>query len=292
MVTILLSGGLGNQMFQYAAAKAVAVRLHTSLVFDTYALDKKTQTTKRNFELSVFDIDIEKRNTLKGKLLNKTYPYAQKYRKFFSVFGFYTDTLAIQYLPYIQEIKKGSVYMYGNFQNEKYFKEIESDIRRDFTFINPLTGKNFELYKKIKATNSVAVHIRRGDYLSNKNAAANFVTCDRAYYEKAIEHISRKIENPDIFIFSDDQEWVKENLNFDNHSATFVDWNKEEDSYIDMQMMSLCRHNVIANSSFSWWGAWLNPNPNKIVIAPDKWFLSEDKNKLLDDFYPKGWIKL
>lgn len=291
MVTVLLSGGLGNQMFQYAAAKALATRLDTPLVFDLYTLEKKTLATKRHFELGIFDIKAEKRNTIRGKILNKIFPFAQRHRKFFSLFGFFTDTAAILYQPSFESLK-GNITMLGNFQNEQYFRYIKDIIRKDFSLKEPLTGRNADLTKKLNTTNSVSIHIRRGDYITNKGAASNFVTCEKGYYDAAIDYILKRIPNPEFFIFSEDFEWVKENLNFGNHPVTFIDWNKEQDSYIDMQLMSLCKHNIIANSSFSWWGAWLNTNTSKIVVAPSKWFQDETKNALLDQFYPEGWIKI
>lgn len=291
MITISLSGGLGNQMFQYAAAKALATRLNTTLVIDLYTLEKKTQATKRYFELDIFDIQAEKRNTTKGKVLNKIFPFVQRHRKFFSLFGFFTDTAAILYQPSFESLK-GNITMMGNFQNEQYFKNIKDSIRQDFKFNKPLKGKNVELAKKLENVNSISIHIRRGDYITNKGAATNFVTCDKSYYDNAINYILKAVSNPEFFIFSEDFEWIKENLNFENHPVTFVDWNKERDSHIDMQLMSLCKHNIIANSSFSWWSAWLNVNANKMVIAPSKWFQDETKNILLDKFYPEGWIKI
>lgn len=291
MVTIALSGGLGNQMFQYAAAKALATRLNTTLIADLYTFSKKTKATSRSFELDIFTLEVERRNTLKGKLINKLHPYIQRHRTFFSHFGFFSDTYAMLYQPSF-EMLKGDITMQGNFQNEKYFKDIESDLRKDFSFRNPLSGKNKNIAERIKQTNAIAIHIRRGDYLTNKNAATNFVTCGKEYYDSAINHISEKVADPEFYIFSEDFEWIKENLNFGVYPVTYIDWNKGKDSYIDMQLMSLCKHNIIANSSFSWWAAWLNSNTNKIVIAPSTWFQSEEKNQLLNDFYPKGWMKI
>lgn len=291
MVNIVLSGGLGNQMFQYAAAKALAKRLKTDLTLDDHTFGRKTEATTRCFELHVFNIDYPVKPTLKGRFLVKIHPFVQTHRAFFRKFGFFTDTYAILYQPDFEELK-GNITMFGYFQNEQYFSNIASDLRNDFTFRKPLTDKNLALAEKIKSGNAISVHIRRGDYLTNRNAVSNFVTCDISYYIEVIEYISSHTDNPEFYVFSDDPDWVKNNINFVNHPATFVDWNKGDDSYIDMQLMSLCKHNIIANSSFSWWGAWLNPNPGKMVIAPDKWFQEEKKNDLLDNFYPKGWIKI
>ncbi|MDH6309842.1 hypothetical protein M2451_002213 [Dysgonomonas sp. PFB1-18] len=291
MVTLLLSGGLGNQMFQYAAAKALAKRLDTSLRIDTYSLTKKTQATARAYELDIFNIDVPLVSSLRGKCLIKLRPYVQQHRAFFQKFGFLTDTYAILYQPVI-ETMKGNITMSGYFQNERYFNNIASDIRRDFTFRKPLADSNLSLSERLKRINSVSVHIRRGDYLSNKSASANFITCDSCYYEKAIKAIAENVKTPEFFVFSDDHDRVRGNISFAGYPVTFIDWNKGSDSYIDMQLMSLCKHNIIANSSFSWWGAWLNANTEKIVIAPEKWFQDNKKNALLDNFYPEGWRKM
>lgn len=291
MVTVLLSGGLGNQMFQYAAAKALATRLNTSLTIDLYTFTKKTQATVRPYELDIFNIvTLPERSTLKGKLITKARPFIQKHRTFFQKFGILTDTYAILYQPVFESIT-GNITMSGYFQNENYFKDIVKVLRNDFTFKNPLIDNNLKVSDKIASSQSVAIHIRRGDYLS-QNSQSNFITLDKAYYENAIRFIISQIKNPEFFVFSEDFEWIKENLNFENYPVTFIDWNKGKNSYIDMQLMSLCKHNIIANSSFSWWAAWLNINQDKIVIAPDRWFQDEQKNKLLDDFYPEGWKRI
>lgn len=291
MVTAILSGGLGNQMFQYAAAKALSARLDSPFQLDIYSFSRKTKSTIRNYELHIFDISAPVALTTKGKLVTKFYPLIQKYRGFFQRLGIFTDTYAILYQPKSQDIK-GNVLLYGYFQNEKYFKSIENELRRDFSFKAPLAGKNLDVCKRVQGTNSIAIHIRRGDYLTNQSSISNFITLDKDYYERAIGHVLASFDNPEFYIFSEDFEWISENLNFKDYPVTFIDWNKGKDSYIDMQLMSLCKHNVIANSSFSWWGAWLNTNPDKIVIAPGIWFRSEEKNALLRDFYPEGWVMI
>lgn len=288
MVTALLSGGLGNQMFQYAAAKALAKRLGTSPAIDLYPLIKKTQATARPYELGIFNIDAPVVSTLRGKMLTKARPFVQKHKEFFWRFGLFVDGYAILYLPVFETIK-GNVMMSGYFQNEKYFRGAEADIRRDFTFRHPLEGRNKEIAQQLAASESVSIHIRRGDYVQNTVAASNFITCDISYYERAVAHICEKIDSPSFYIFSDDFEWVRKNVNFENNPVSFVDWNRGDKSCLDMQLMSLCKHNITANSSFSWWGAWLNANPDKVVVCPAKWFREEKKNEWLKDFYPKEW---
>lgn len=291
MVSLILSGGLGNQMFQYAAAKALAKRLNTSLVMDMYALERRTKATKRDYELDIFNIDGTVKSSLKSKLFYKARPLILKHRASFLKLGCLADEWSIVYDPNFEKIK-GNVSMLGYFQNERYFKSIEDELRTDFSFKQALDEKNSIVANEIASTQSVAIHIRRGDYMSDKDAASNFVTCSKEYYQKAISEIAKTVANPVFYIFSEDFEWVDQNITFDSNEGYFINWNKGEDSYRDMQLMSLCKHNIIANSSFSWWGAWLNSNANKIVIAPSLWFKDGDKNSYLDRFYPEGWIKI
>lgn len=292
MVTVLLSGGLGNQMFQYAAAKALAVRLNTPLAIDLYALNRKSKTvTPRSFELDIFSIDVPIKNTLQGEFLIKALPFVQSHRQLFQKLGLFTDTYAILYQPAFETLK-GNITLSGYFQNEKYFWNIADELREDFIFKYPLKDRNKAIANEIISGESVSIHIRRGDYVSNKSSVNNFVTCDNSYYDQAITLIKKRIKKPTFYVFSDDIDWVKNNLDFTDSSVRYIDWNKGKNSYMDMQLMSLCKHNIIANSSFSWWGAWLNNNPDKTVIAPAQWFRDEKKNMLLDDFLPKGWIKL
>lgn len=289
MVELILTGGLGNQMFEYAAAKALALRLNTELKIDLYALKKATTGTKRNFELDIFEINEQIISRYKNRFLVKAYPIIEKNRAFFlKVFGYFRDGSAIVYASGFEKLK-GNVVLHGHFQNTKYFEEYEDTIRQSFSFKYQLDDKNLDLANKIKQTNSISIHIRRGDYLTNEQAKNNFAVCPIEYYQKAIAKIVNDIENPHFYIFSDDINWAKENLPLANISADYIDWNTGAESYKDMQLMSLCKNNILANSSFSWWAAWLNTNENKIVIAPNQWFANEKRNKDLVDFYPKDW---
>lgn len=156
-----------------------------------------------------------------------------------------------------------------------------------------MNEKNQKILEKITQTNSVSIHVRRGDYYNNESAFkihGNITT--KKYYENALEFIKEKVKNPVFFVFSDEFEWVKKNLYFFSNygEVHIIDWNKGFDSYIDLQLMSNCKHNIIANSSFSWWAAWLNKNKNKIVISPKKWVNNINENKI--DIIPNNWIKI
>ena len=149
--------------------------------------------------------------------------------------------------------------------------------------------ENQKVLDKIKSTNSISLHIRRGDYVIKKRYQEVYAECTLDYYKRGVEEITKRYENPTLFIFSDDPDWVKANLKLD-YESVYVDINSGEKSYADMRLMSSCNHNVIANSSFSWWGAWLNNNPEKIVIAPEKWFKDDSINQ--KDVIPESWIRI
>jgi len=173
----------------------------------------------------------------------------------------------------------------GFFQTEKYFSNIRNQILTDFTITKPLNKNNQQILEKIISTNSVSVHFRRGDY-TKERVAKIFGTCSENYYKKAIKIIQNKSEkNITLFIFSDDIKWVKNNIKFDNKTF-FVDVNSGKQGIYDLILMKNCKHNIIANSSFSWWGAWLNENLNKIVIAPTPWMENTENNDLI----PENWI--
>ncbi|WP_143414822.1 alpha-1,2-fucosyltransferase [Geobacillus sp. E263] len=289
MKIVKVIGGLGNQMFQYAfyrnlKAKFQEVKLDIT-AFETYKLHN-------GYELErVFDIKPEyaTKKEIYPLTTNRNSKISKIKRR---IFGGKETEYIEKDLKFDPEVFKvtGDVYFEGYWQTEKYFKEIEDLIRKDFQFKNPLTNKNLELSNKIKNENSVSIHVRRGDYYTSKKAErkhGNIATIE--YYQKAVRKITEFVDNPVFYIFSDDIPWVKENLKLENE-VIYVDWNKGLDSYIDMQLMSICKHNIIANSTFSWWGAWLNQNKNKIVIAPSRWI----NNKRLDtsDVIPKEWIKI
>ena len=191
------------------------------------------------------------------------------------------------YWPEIKNVPR-DCYLVGYWQSEKYFRSAALGIRADFTFKSSLANRNAELAEQIGQANAVSLHVRRGDYAKNPKTNATHGLCSLDYYRAAIQYVSNRVEQPCFFIFSDDIAWVKDNLKID-FSCQYVDHNHGTKSYNDMHLMSLCQHHIIANSSFSWWGAWLNPSPEKIVIAPKKWFANKNNIKGL---FPQGWVSL
>lgn len=281
MIITKLLGGLGNQMFQYAAGRTLAAKHNAEFKLDISAYETyKIQDYAINNLNIIENISTTKEiKEFKHKKFLKLIPIKNKK---------YIKEKEFTYDPDIFYLSD-NVYLEGYWQSVKYFQSIENIIRHDFKFKTQPQDKNLELSKIITNTNSISLHIRRGDYITNPVANAVHGLCSLDYYEKSINYIAEKVENPQFFIFSDDAQWAKENLNIP-FLTNIIDWNKNENSYEDMRLMSLCKHNIIANSSFSWWGAWLNQNSDKIVIAPEKWFNTSKIDA--KDLVPENWIKL
>ncbi len=278
MTIVKINGGLGNQMFQYAIAKAVSMK--TNQVFK---LDISAYETYKLFDyrLNIFNID-EKIATKKdiqyfkgqNNLLNKILLKLKLKKKI------YNEKERTIYDNKVFD--KENIYLDGYWQNEKYFVDIRDEILRDFS-LKKTTIVNVDNYlEKIHNTNSISIHVRRGDYSKHPEIGI----LDISYYEKAVEYISRRVENPIYYIFSNDIKWCQENFKFIENKI-FINSTKTEIE--DMVLMKNCKHNIVANSSFSWWSAWLNENDNKIVIAPKKWMAINPNNY---KWIPSYWIEL
>lgn len=287
MVIVQLIGGLGNQLFQYALARRIAHMHNVPLKLDFYGFEayKLHKYSLQHFNIredfaSPDEIArFKNKSGVLSRLATKFKPYYKcsvVHERFF-----YFDSNMLK-------VSK-NVYLEGYWQSEKYFKDIEDIIRREFTVKYKSDVTNEQVAQNILSVNAVSLHVRRGDYVSNLTINQFHGTCSLEYYNQAIAQIAKKVETPHFFVFSDDPEWVKSNLKID-YSITIVDHNNADKNYEDIRLMSLCKHHIIANSSFSWWGAWLCRNPNKIVIAPLKWF--NDKSINTTDLIPDGWIKI
>jgi hypothetical protein len=288
MVIANLIGGLGNQMFQYAAAKALALLKNTPLSLDTTSFE--SYTLHQGFELDrIFsgDFRIAHATDTKRVLRWQSSPRIKNILNRSKLSWLRANNLIIEpTFEYWSGIKNSpnECYLMGYWQSERYFEEFSEEIRRDFVFKTDMNAQNIETADLISDRNAISLHVRRGDYVNNSVYSA----CSIEYYQAAIEHLSKKIETPEFFIFSDDIEWVKKHLpvNFPHY---YVDYNKGAESYNDMRLMSMCKHHIIANSSFSWWGAWLNPKNDKLIVAPKRWF-ANDTN--VQDLFPSDWVKL
>ncbi len=293
MVIVQLIGGLGNQLFQYAFGRRLALLKKTNLKLDHSSFDKSYKL--RKYSLSHFDIE---ENFVSPE-------ETKKYKNFFSrsfakVNQMNRNKLALYYSrKYVKEqsflfdaniLKVSSdVYVEGLWQTEKYFKEIEFELRKELVFKTAPSEPNKRMADEIMNTTSVSLHVRRADYVTDVKSNQVHGACGLDYYKKAIAFIAERFENPNFYVFSDDMNWTRSNLLLD-FPTKYVDYNNADTDYEDLRLMSLCKHNIIANSTFSWWGAWLNANSKKIVIAPEKWF--NDSSKTSVDLIPEKWHKI
>lgn len=290
-ITIVkMMDGLGNQLFQYAIGTHHSIINNTVLKFDLQ--DYILYEPPRKFSLDVYRIkgspatneDIKKIITFKETLISSLYKlfnlqYKSKTKISEKIWFTFDETI----------LKTGkNIYLTGHWQSYKYFEAIRSTLLKDLELISPPTNSDYPFLYDMKNKESVSIHIRRGDYLSNPKAAALFEVCSPSYYYQAIEYICNRISNPVFYIFSDDWDWVENNFKI-NQEHIYVRGTPKEKDYFELYLMSICKHNIIANSSFSWWGAWLNKNADKIVIAPKQWTRFQENTA---DLSPENWVRL
>ncbi len=292
MIIVRLEGGLGNQMFQYALGRKLSLKNKTELKFDISALGPAT----REFQLNIFnsqfpiaseqDIDNVKNSNLsfvellKYRIQRKiNIPYFRKSDLF--------ETTLFKFDSNILKAGKNA-YLTGYWQSHKYFEKIRKTLLKDFQPKEIPTSSIYNYLNTLSSESSVSIHIRRGDYVNNAETNTLHGTCSVEYYNSAIDYISSKIHTPVFYIFSDDMDWVKSNFII-KHKFIYVTETPVGKDYFEMCLMSYCKHNIIANSSFSWWAAWLNQNPDKIVVAPKKWMNTSINT---NDLIPANWIRL
>jgi len=292
MIITHIIGGLGNQMFQYAAGRALTIAKEVSLLLDVSDLDQ--YPLHHGFELSrVFPItaEVATREDLRQLLGWRAHSLAFRILCRKPLSRFRRRSLVIEphfnYWDSIRDVPE-DCYIRGYWQSEKYFENIAGIIRRDFDFSSPMGSANQESAKRINSCNSVSLHVRRGDFARESKTLSIHGLCSIDYYHRAIACITENIKDPEFFVFSDDMRWARTHLRI-AHPIHYMQGNLGVDSFKDMRLMALCRHHVIANSSFSWWGAWLNPNQKKIVVAPKQWFATEQNT---NDLLPRDWIRL
>lgn len=294
MIVSRLIGGLGNQMFQYAVGRALSISRNAPFYLDIRNFSG--YMNHNGFELQrIFDVPIKiaTDNDVKNIIGYQSSRIIQKILKNPNLSFFRRNELVIEpHFQYWSNINyvQDNCYLIGYWQSEKYFSSFSDIIRKDFSFNAPLVGKNTEISHKIVGSNSISVHIRRGDYVTDKNTSKIISPCSIEYYSSAISYLMKNIESPTFFVFSDDISWAKKNIKIDA-TCFYIDNNIGHNSYLDMQLMSLCHHNIIANSTFSWWGAWLNPRKNKIVVAPKQWF-SVGMKYDASDIIPATWTRM
>lgn len=290
MLIVQLTGGLGNQMFQYAYAKARSLDLGVELKLD---LNFYKSYEWHSFSLNPFNIDnkiateeeinsiVTLDNTNTGKIQHR-------------LLGYPLHTVSEEKLPYNSKylkLRKHS-YIKGYWQSENYFTKYKDIILQQFVIKIPPSPINASAIEEISSIpNSVSVHIRRGNYVNIDFVNKIHGTTSLDYYDTAINYFKKEFHDIKLFVFSDDIEWVKENLKT-SIPTFYIDFNNDNTDYEDLRLMSLCKHNIIANSTFSWWGAYLNKNPNKVVFAPKVWFADPEKNAEAGDIIPYPWKRL
>lgn len=285
MIIVNLKGGLGNQMFQFAAGKALSIKNNDTLKIDISSLSfaKERGYIHRDFDLQYFNTGAEVAELDEVNPIRYPKGYISKILEKIN-----TKIFKKYYVAFDEEItqKTGDIYLNGYFQSEKYFENYKDQIRECFTLNHELRGGVNDYLKKIKDDPfSVSIHIRRGDYVHNPEFGG---VCTNEYYKNAKELILKSIPNANFYIFSDDVNWVQQKIFFGenmNYLHSYYPKDSEE-----LYIMSCAKHHIISNSSFGWWGAWLGTNEDKIVIAPKEW-VNKGKERF-KDIVPETWIRI
>lgn len=271
MIVVRLMGGLGNQLFQYAAARHLAILNNTELYLDTSFLENTPmEDTVRGFELDKFNINaIVADDTLlksfygsgftkKDTWMSYVFSVGKRRKYKFNNYGFDENLLKL----------RGNYYIRGFYQSEKYFKEIADVISKELEIKQELISVNQTIVNEIKNKNAVSIHIRHGDYAKNLTAMDAHSLCSKDYFRKSMKYMKEQVGTDcKFYLFTDDKEWVKNEMTMEEDCELISGNTTIEDFYL----MSICKHNIISNSTYSWWAAWLNKNPNKIVIMPKYW---------------------
>ena len=300
MIVVKLFGGLGNQLFQYAFGKKLSLKTNQKLYLEIES-GFKNDPYQRNYNLSPFKVQ---ENLLKNDPISMDMHHLSIDKKHWQgtiknyLLGLkrYNWQLIreknLEYDASIEVIKKHS-YLDGFWQSENYFKDVREEILQDFQLKASLKNENALISKKMSEVVSVSLHIRRvhGVELPGQHHHKIHGGLDFAYYQKAINIIADQHPNLELFVFSDDIEWAKENFK-SRFPVEFMSQNDDAHNYLDLVLMSHCKHQIIANSTFSWWAAWLNQNPEKIVIAPKMWFVDQEMNAQTQDLIPSDWLRI
>lgn len=299
MIILRLRGGIGNQLFQYAAGKALATHHGMPLKIDDYTY---SINSSRKIELSKFKIDFQIASRKEVHKFTGFWPPSRIFHKSTN-YRFNNKVCAQPYYHFYPEFfhlpKK--IYLSGYWQSEKYFQNITNFIREIYQPSIDLDKRNSDILNKMNKSNSISIHVRRGDYVKTPKYASFFGAQDIEYYKKSMHFLENKFKSIKYFIFSDNPEWCE--TQFKNvPNKTILTHNQGDQSYLDMWLMSRCKHHIIANSTFSWWGAWLGENPGKTVIAPKRWFkdpyVKDSKTVYYSRYYdikdllPESWIRL
>ncbi len=292
MIVVRISDGLGNQMFQYALGRRLSRERGVALKLDPRAVKGHPE---RHFALDELSLEsafatkdevraLTRLPTLVPKKLAPRFLRERRrrlrpptYRREGDSFRFEPDVLSTP----------APAYLHGYWQSERYFDSIADVLREDFEVRTPITGRDAQVAAQIDDVEAVSIHVRRGDYVSDPATHALHGVCSADYYAQGVAYFTEHLSAPRFFVFSDDPAWAAANLKLPSDTV-FIDHNDGSNGHEDLRLMSRCRHHLIANSSFSWWGAWLNPRPDKIVVAPRRWTTAFE----CPDVCPPAWVRL
>jgi len=299
VVIVRLWGGLGNQLFQYAAGFAAARKADTSLLLDPLRCDLDVN---RPYELHHFKISgrpwTAREKKWAERMVRVVRPVNGQTSGWSRCLKAAVTPLMGRWFKYVEDqyrgfqpgalAHQGHMYLAGTWASERYFEQVAGSIREQFTLVAPPGEENERMLDRIGSCNAVCLHVRRGDYVSVRETSQRHGTCGLDYYRAALEYIASRTADPVVFVFSDDPAWVRENLRLPRPTV-YVTHNVGKRNHEDLRLMSACRHFIIANSSFSWWGAWLAEAEDKMVIAPKRWNIATAG---MDDPAPSHWVRL
>jgi hypothetical protein len=293
MVIVKLNGGLGNQMFQYAAGRRLSIfhRIPIKLDVTSYDYHKLRQYSLGAFRIEeAFAAPSELTEAQGNSVENQGSGILRLIRRFGKRrrWSVVRENYLGPYNPGILNTTR-DVYLDGYWQSERYFRDVQDVIKSEFTIQHELSSESRKMAALITNTDSVSIHVRRADYVLDPATHQTHGVCELEYYQMCVDLIKARIAHPYFFVFSDDVSWCKENLRFD-YPIAFVAHRSARGDHEDLKLMSLCKHNIIANSSFSWWGAWLNANKNKSILAPRRWL--KDLRYDTRDLIPEDWIQV
>lgn len=287
MIVFYGQGGLGNQLFQYAAARRLAIKHNCQVVLDPYWFaHPRAGETHRPYELDKYPVTLRVANLSEQRSWKWMRVRLSKFLRLLLPLTLVREQGIGVYKPALYASINS--YLIGFWQSEAYFADAKKQLISELTPLSPPSATDHSVIEQIYASNSVSIHVRRGDYVSLPSASAFHGLCSLDYYRTAIQYIAERVSGPMFFVFSDDPVWVRENLVIP-FPVRYVDHNQPVDAFQDLRMMSLCQHQIIANSSFSWWGAWLGETQNSIIIAPARWYAI---NRPIPDLIPTRWTRI
>jgi len=282
-VAITLLGGLGNQMFQYAIGRALSIRLGLPLVLDISMYRNLVEgRIVRRYELGRFRLSGQRVRDL-PLLLART---RNRLIRILNSCGIgWIQLIEERGLPFHSEVLQvsGACQLLGYWQSERYFETIAAQLREDFTLLPPQDPRSAEYESRIRRVNSIGLNFRRTDFVTS----STFGTCSEDYYAEALAlAVARLGPDAELFVFSDDIDWCRRNVRY-SFPTTYVDWEGMDHTGEDLRLMSACRALIMANSTFSWWAGWLNPRPDKLVVAPRQWFRTPG---MVSDLPRSSWV--